>query len=228
MAIEKVEITGHSKSKAFPDEALYSPAENDMDILTYSLSSDDDTQPPNGETGCEKSDTTSHKFHDIKLPNQAFDRLWESLVYEDPIGELTLRTLTRAVRMRWDNPDSCRTSSWQSTVLFHGPPGSGKSTLAQALAQRLSIRLSSMFPVTKLLQINAHMVFSRYFGETAKRIGQLFDSISDLASVGSQLIIVIFDEVETVAASRERALQKNEPVDAIRVGCHGCESAWPC
>lgn len=213
-AIDRVEITGYSKSQTFPDETLYSLTKSTIEIFAYTLASEEDVQSQDGKDG--DMDLPSLPYESISLPHQTFEGLWQTLIYQDPVGELTLRTLTRAIKEQKDHPKLCLTSSWQNTILFYGPPGSGKTTLALALAQRLSIRLSRVFQETKLLQINAHALFSRFYGETTKNIGQLFRHISKLATDPEQLVVIIFDEVETVVASREKASQSNEPVEAVR------------
>uniref|UniRef100_A0A0A9WM33 ATPase AAA-type core domain-containing protein n=1 Tax=Lygus hesperus TaxID=30085 RepID=A0A0A9WM33_LYGHE len=45
----------------------------------------------------------------------------------------------------------------------------------------------------------------------------LFARIRQLACVSQKLICVLIDEVESIAATRELAMQSNEPSDAIRV-----------
>jgi ATP-dependent 26S proteasome regulatory subunit len=151
----------------------------------------------------------------MPLPHESFDSIWESLVYGEPIAEKILRTLTRAIHEKKDRASSWPIS-WQKTILLYGPPGSGKTTFAQALAQRLSIRLPNTLISTKFIQVNAHALFSRYFGETAEQIGQIFKTILSMAADESQLPVVMADEVEFVASSRKLASPSGR-ADTIRV-----------
>ena len=215
LIVDRVEFTGHSKSKTSPDETSYSLADSNLEILVYSLFSDERPSSQAGEDEC--SDSSCPLFETTPLPHRAFEGLWETLIYEDPVSELTLRALTRAIKEQKDHPTVCVRRSWQNTVLFHGPAGSGKSSLAQALAHRLSIRLSKIFEASKLLQINAHALFSRFYGETTKKFGDLFSRILELAEDNDELVFVVFDEVETVAGARETSAQTNEPRETIRV-----------
>jgi SpoVK/Ycf46/Vps4 family AAA+-type ATPase len=89
--------------------------------------------------------------------------------------------------------------------------------LAQALAQRLSIRLSSIYAHTKFLEIDSHALLSKYFGESSKQVGRLFESVLKMAKDDSELVVVLFDEVETIASCREKAMQASEVADAMRV-----------
>ena len=182
----------------------------------YGLISDNDNGLRDWEEAEADEDTEDAKFTTTALPNEAFDRLWELLVYEEPVGERILRALTRSVKE--DAKDSLRRSSrCNNTVLLHGPPGSGKTTLCQALAQRLSIRLLDDYPRTKLLEIGSDALLSRYFGESGKAVGRLFKTILDMAMDPSLLVIVLFDEVESIAGCREQALKSGELADAHRV-----------
>ncbi|KAF2266334.1 P-loop containing nucleoside triphosphate hydrolase protein, partial [Lojkania enalia] len=151
-----------------------------------------------------------------KLPHRALDGLWESLIYEDAIPESVLRVLIRMLKVSRVPHLNPAIISWQNLVLLYGPPGSGKTTLAQALAQKLSIRSTNIYSATKLIEVNSHTLLSKWFGESSKLVGRLFDTISSTSSDDSVLTIVIIDEVETLAGSREKATQANECGDAIR------------
>lgn len=102
-------------------------------------------------------------------------------------------------------------------MLLHGPPGTGKSTLAKALAQKLTIRLGKYFTQGKLVEINAQAVLSKWFGESSKLVGKMFDAVLALAEEETTLVCLVIDEVETLTSSREKASSGNECGDAVRV-----------
>lgn len=75
-------------------------------------------------------------------------------------------------------------------LLFVGPPGVGKSMMAVALANRLGL---------PLFRVQLHAVVSSFLGETAKKIGQIFDSIRLFKGV------YFFDEFDALASARHGA-----------------------
>ncbi|KAF2112412.1 P-loop containing nucleoside triphosphate hydrolase protein, partial [Lophiotrema nucula] len=149
------------------------------------------------------------------LPHKSIEGVWESLVYREPIPESMLRILTRMIEISKQGLDPAIVTL-QNLALLYGPPGSGKTTLAHGLAQKLSIRLGRDYAATKLIEVNSSTLTSKWFGESGKLVGKLFDTISTLSADETILIIVVIDEVETLAGSREKALQTNEVGDAIR------------
>lgn len=130
-------------------------------------------------------------------------------------------------------------------VLFlscHARPGTGKTSLSRALAQKLSIRLSSRYSHSRLLEINSHSLFSRWFSESGKLVQKLFASVNELCEEEDCFVVVLIgrlfwaylrsfsvlntlaDEVESLTAARTGALAGTEPSDALRVSLLGCHN----
>ena len=91
---------------------------------------------------------------------------------------------------------------WNGVVLLHGPPGTGKTSLCKALAQKVSIRLSGKYRHASLIEINAHSLFSKWFSESGKLVHKLFRYIHELIEMEDALLLVLIDEVESLASAR--------------------------
>jgi ubiquinol-cytochrome c reductase cytochrome c1 subunit len=88
---------------------------------------------------------------------------------------------------------------------------------SRGLAQKLAIRLGKQFPQSKLVEINAHSLGSKFFSESGKLVGRMFESIETILDDEPDTLTCVFvDEVETLASKRERTLNGNDPFDAVR------------
>jgi DNA polymerase III delta prime subunit len=161
-------------------------------------------------------------FRVASLPNCLLDGLFESLIFDDDTSERLLRFTTNMTKMMQKTDLNPFIINWNRLILLHGPPGSGKTSLARAIAQKLAIRLTQHFSKFKLVEINAQALFSRYFGESAGLVEKAFQAVIDVAQQADQgeentLVCVVLDEVESLAGSREKAVEGNEVADALRV-----------
>jgi SpoVK/Ycf46/Vps4 family AAA+-type ATPase len=86
------------------------------------------------------------------------------------------------------------------------------------LAQQLSIRLGKQYSQSKLVEVNSHSLFSKYFSESGKLVGKLFDDIESMLDEAEDVFVcVLIDEVESLTSAREQAARGVEPNDAMRV-----------
>lgn len=114
------------------------------------------------------------------------------------------------------------TSSFNRIVLLHGPSGTGKTTLCRGLVQKLAIRLRQEYKATKLIELDAAALFSKYFGESSKLVNRIFDTIESLLTQEPNVFICLFvDEIESLAGARQQSKNGNEPKDSMRVSGPG-------
>ncbi|KAI0269239.1 thyroid receptor-interacting protein 13 [Gloeopeniophorella convolvens] len=151
-----------------------------------------------------------------ELPSRQWEGLWDSLIFPDDTKSKLLDYIYATVLFSDANVDF-NIVSWNRVVLLHGPPGTGKTSLCRALAQKLSVRLSHRYPHSRLLEINSHSLFSRWFSESGKLVQKLFGSVMDLVEDDDTFVVVLIDEVESLTAARAGAMAGTEPTDALRV-----------
>ncbi|KZT26942.1 P-loop containing nucleoside triphosphate hydrolase protein [Neolentinus lepideus HHB14362 ss-1] len=151
-----------------------------------------------------------------ELPSRGWEGLWDSLIYEGDVKGRLLDYIYATVVFS-DADVDFNVVSWNRVVLLHGPPGTGKTSLCRALAQKLSIRLSHRYPHSRLLEINSHSLFSRWFSESGKLVQRLFSSIQDMVEDEETFVVVLIDEVESLTAARAGAMAGTEPSDGLRV-----------
>jgi len=186
----------------------------ELDVQAYVLVTEDDTDPSRTIEQGEADDLPKARI--LQLPNAALNEEWSSLVFDDALPARLLRYLVRMLSMMSQPGLNLSTFNWNRLCLLHGPPGSGKSTLCRALAQKLSIRLGNIFTKSILVEINTNAMLSKYFGESGKLIGAMFERIYSLAQNRSTLVCVVMDEVETIAGSRTRSTNGSECNDGLR------------
>ncbi|KAF7906618.1 hypothetical protein EAF00_000897 [Botryotinia globosa] len=173
----------------------------DPNAVDSDVEYDDDPEIPSAEV--------------FDMPHHDFDGSWEELIFdqnhkEDLSWMISNMLLLSAIAV----PAKKKMSPM---ALFHGPPGTGKTTLCQAIAQRLAIRLVEQFPHTKLIQVKTATLLSKYYSESASQVDDLLTKIKIMCQVNpKRIIIVLIDEVESIAVSRHSGVMHGEAQDSLR------------
>lgn len=100
-------------------------------------------------------------------------------------------------------------------ALLCGPPGVGKSSLARGVGSEIARQLDGRLGPVRVADVNLHILPSEFLGRTQRNIVQLFEEeLPALAEEGP--VVVVLDEVETLAVSRVQASSEINPADVFR------------
>jgi SpoVK/Ycf46/Vps4 family AAA+-type ATPase len=149
-------------------------------------------------------------FSAIKMPCKRYERYFDDILSEDPCLMSSLIHFYKI--LYYQNSNVMSYFNITKTILVCGPPGTGKSTLARAVFQRLSVRLSKE---TFLVELNAAKLFSKFYGDTTANLSKILNGIMQLSK--DKVVFVSIDEIETLFINRSVVLEKNEPLEGVRI-----------
>ncbi|HWP42066.1 MAG TPA: AAA family ATPase, partial [Blastocatellia bacterium] len=143
-----------------------------------------------GEAAAFARELTRHRLGDLaRLFDCPFT--WDDLVVADGLRE-GLEDFTFEARERatfWESPNARRLFPRGTglVALFSGPPGTGKTMAAQVIAADLEL---------DLFRVDLASVVSKYIGETAKHLSQIF------ARAARMNAVLFFDEADALFSKR--------------------------
>jgi AAA+ superfamily predicted ATPase len=151
-------------------------------------------------------------IHRIRpLPDPALGALWNSIILEERLKSqlLSQAMLNFTLRGKMDRS----VLPLHGVILLVGPPGTGKTSLARGLAHRTAESFKG--GKFRLLEVEPHTLTSAAMGKTQRAVSELFSQSIAEATIGGP-VIVLLDEVETLAADRFKMSLDANPIDVHR------------
>lgn len=145
------------------------------------------------------------------LPDPSLGRLWDSIILAGTVKDqlLSQAMLNFSIRGKVDRS----VLPLHGVIMLVGPPGTGKTSLARGLAHRTAQSFKN--GKFQLLEVEPHSLTSAAMGKTQRAVSDLFaQSITEAAARGPT--IVLLDEVETLAADRNKLSLDANPIDVHR------------
>lgn len=99
-------------------------------------------------------------------------------------------------------------------IVLHGPPGTGKTSLARGLAARTAEAIGNLGQF-RFIEVEPHALAGAALGKSQRAVRDLLgQTVAEQAERGP--LIVLLDEVETLAADRGRMSMDANPIDVHR------------
>jgi SpoVK/Ycf46/Vps4 family AAA+-type ATPase len=146
-----------------------------------------------------------------KLPTKEFADQWDKIYIPD---EIRTRLLCQALlEFTVRGEVSAVSVPLHGIILLVGPPGTGKTSLARGLANRTAQSLDGKS--FHFLEVEPHALASSGLGRSQQSVRDLLQrTIAEHASGGP--LIVLLDEIETLAPDRKRLSMEANPFDVHR------------
>ena len=146
----------------------------------------------------------------VKLPRNDFDEQWDKIVVRQEVKDRLLSQAILGFTLR--SKVSQASVPLHGLILLVGPPGTGKTSLARGLANSTAKSLSGAF---HFIEVEPHALTIAALGKSQRAVRDLLQkTIAEYAAQGP--LIVLLDEVETLAPDRRRLSLEANPVDVHR------------
>lgn len=146
------------------------------------------------------------------LPEASFQALWESIIVDPSVKDRLLAQAVLSFTLRPKIPRSA--APFHGIILLVGPPGTGKTSLARGLVSRTAETLKGLGKF-RYLEVEPHALARAALGKSQQAVRHLLGSvIAEQAAIGP--LIVVLDEVETLAADRSKMSFEANPIDVHR------------
>ncbi len=148
---------------------------------------------------------------EASLPDKAFEAAWETIKIDPAIKDRLVAQSLLALNLRRNF--TFEQMPIHGLVVLSGEPGTGKTTLARGLAFKVAQALKGQ--QVSFLQIDAHALASSSLGKSQQEMTKLFTQTIPERAMQAPTIVLL-DEVETLAADRQRMSLEANPVDVHR------------
>jgi AAA+ superfamily predicted ATPase len=146
----------------------------------------------------------------VKLPRKDFAEQWEKVIVPQEVKDRLLSLAILEFTLR--GKVSQTSVPLHGLILLAGPPGTGKTSLARGLANSTAQSLLGNF---HFIEVEPHALANAALGKSQQAVRHLLQkTVAEYAAQGP--LIVLLDEVETLAADRRRLSLEANPVDVHR------------
>ena len=146
------------------------------------------------------------------LPDQEFIAQWDAVIINADqkdrlLAQAILNFTLRGKVNRANLP-------LHGLIILHGPPGTGKTSLARGLAARTAEVVGKLGQF-RFIEVEPHALTGAALGKSQRAVRDLLgQTVAEQAERGP--LIVLLDEVETLAADRSRMSMDANPIDVHR------------